>query len=190
MGKCWAFSQHLIRPLARAICRISPFAYRENSVFAVPSDELRRGQSHHPYAPAVRAKFARTLRGFAPQGKPRITRLRPTGGLSLYRASSQKWAVAQLALWLKLWGVAVGGSNNAWHECRTARCPQGGRKVSGGLGFGFWGVEFGVGDIASVYIDGTGFFFGCVRFLFVRVAPIHASVAVFSFHTQRNLLLV
>ncbi len=29
-------------------------------------------------------------------------------------------ALAQLALWLKLWGVAAGGSNKGWHECRTA----------------------------------------------------------------------
>ena len=83
--------------------------------------------------------IAQTLRGKAPQGKPRIPRLRLTGGLSLYRASSQKWepvnppnltlppqgGFGSINPLLKLWGLTAGGGYKGWHECRTAKCPAG-----------------------------------------------------------------
>ena len=47
----------------------------------------------------------------------------------LARTPPQGLATGSISPVLKLWGLTAGGGYKAWHECRTARCPQGARKV-------------------------------------------------------------
>ena len=102
--------------LAVAKAATSWCAYRENFVFAVPSDELRRGQFHHPYAPAVCAQSRKPC-GAKPR---RASRVSPV--------FVSKMGSGSISPVLKLWGLTAGGgitfgTNAPPQGGRTARCP-------------------------------------------------------------------
>ena len=75
--------------------------------------------------------IAQTLRGLRPlQGKPLLLPPSSYWRARLLQGFISARGIGSISPVLKLWGLTAGGGYKTWHECRTARCLQGGRYLT------------------------------------------------------------